>query len=171
MWTPLRVSRPRVSAPVRRTVRVPTTVVWNCCELRAKRFDAGHDVAHAWAPSPACLCRLDLTSLATLRLNTLGNDDMSIADLVRRERHQVYREAGRHRLDVSNETYEIVRGLVQDENESESSVAQRGTERLRELAGVEALLLGGFADDIEQAATAQVLRQYLLLELLSRDAV
>jgi hypothetical protein len=109
--------------------------------------------------------------VAALRLNALGNDDTLAADLVRRKRHQVYGESGRHRLDVSNETYKIVWGLVQDENESESPVAQRGTERLRELGGVDALFLRRLVNDIEQAAPSEVFRQYLPLELLSRDAV
>jgi hypothetical protein len=139
--------------------------------LRAKRFDTGHDVTHAWASWPVGLYQLGFLAVAALRLNALRNDDTSVADVVRRERHQVYGEPGRHRLDVSNETYEIIGGLVQDENELESPVAQRGTERLREFGGVDALFLRGLADHIEQAAPAEVSCQYLPLELLSRDAV
>jgi len=55
--------------------------------LRAKRFDTGHDVAHALASSAIGLYRLGLLAVTAVRLNALRNDDTSVADLVRRKRH------------------------------------------------------------------------------------
>jgi len=117
--------------------------------LRAERFDTGQDVAHTRASRRVDLDRLVFRAVAALWLNALRNNDTSVADLVRRKCYQVYGERRRYRIDVSNETYKIICDLVQDQNESESPVAQRGTEDLGELGSVDALFLRGFADDIE----------------------
>lgn len=92
-------------------------------ELGSKRPDTGHAVTHARASWPAGLNRLGLLAWAPLRLDTLGDHDTPVADLIRRYCHQIHGEAGSHRLEVSHETDEIVWGLIQDQDEPEGALA------------------------------------------------